>query len=130
MEKILYSYHFSLILCFENDVDVDKLEKHFKLTAYKKNFLKDSKGNKKTAKIWFKTQDYTDVNTDKILEKFVEKIYPNFADLKEILKTNNGTAGITLYFTLAKERPIISLTTRTIELLEKMGMHFEVDFKS
>lgn len=129
MEQVKYSYHFSLHLCFENDVDVDKLEKHLHLVAYKKNFLKDSKGNKKTAKLWFKTQEYTDVNTDIVLENFVEKIYPNMVDLKEILQANKGTAGLTLYFTFVKDRPIIGLTTRTIEFLEKMGIHFEVDFK-
>ena len=92
--------------------------------------MKDSKAPRKVAKIWFRTQDYTDVNTDIVLENFLEKIYPNFADLKEVLEKNNGSGYLTLYFTSAKERPIIGLTKKSIELLEKLGIEFEVDFRS
>lgn len=129
MENNKYSYHFSLHLNFSNDVDVDKLERHFKIEAYKKNFLKDAKGSHKTAKLWYKSIDYTDVNTDVVMEKFVEKLFENLYDLKNILADNNGTATFTLYFTTAKERPIIALTAKTIDLFNKMGMIFEVDFK-
>lgn len=126
--KNIYSYHLSLHLSFNQDVDVDKLEKHFKHTAYKKTFLKDSKGNKKTAKIWYKSSEFTDVNTHEQIEKYLEKIYPDFIDLKEILQKYDGECVFSLIFTLTKERPIISLTTKTIQLMEKLGMSFDVDF--
>lgn len=129
MENIKYSYHFSLHLQFLNDIDVDKLENYFKIEAYKKTFLKDSKGSCKTAKLWYKSKDYTDVNTDIVIEKFIEKYFNNFRDLKNILEKNNGKATFTLYFTEVKERPIISLTQKTIDLFNKLGILFDVDFK-
>lgn len=128
MEKFLYSYHFSLHLNFKDDVNVDDLEKHFGIKAYKKTFLKDSKGKDKTAKLWYKSKDFTDINTDESVELFVKKIYNNFKDLRDILKDNNGLANFTIYFTETHERPIIALTPTTIELFYKLGLSFEVDF--
>lgn len=128
MEEIKYTYHFSLFLNFKNDVDVDRLEKYFKIDAYKKTFLRDSKGPEKTAKIWYKTKEISDVYTDEAIERFILQIYDNFANLKQILKVNNGSACFTLYFTDVKERPVIGLTLKTIEMLEKLGLSFDVDF--
>lgn len=128
MNEVKYTYHFSLHLNFKKDVDVDLIEKHFKLQAYKKTFLKDSKGNEKTAKIWYKSKDYTDVYTDEAIEKFAINMLQNFDDLKGILTKNDGEATFTLYFTETKERPVIALTFKTIQIFEKLGLSFDVDF--
>lgn len=129
MEINKYSYHFSLHLHFKSDVNVDELEKHFRVKAYKKVFSKDAKDKEKTAKIWYKSKNFSNVNTDKCIELFVEKILVNFEDLKQILLDNNGNGVFTLYFTTVKERPIISLTKKTIEMFNTLGISFDVDFK-
>lgn len=128
MEK--YTYHFSLHLHFKQDVNVDKLEKHFNYTAYKKNMLKDSKGipERRTAKLWFKSDSFTEINVDEKIEEFVKKIYNNFHDLKDITTKFDGDAVFSLIFTETKERPIISLTTQTIQLFAELGLSFDVDF--
>ena len=128
MEKIRYRYHFSLHLNFKKDVDVDKLEKQFGLSAYKKTFLKDCKGPQKCAKIWFRTNEFTDVNTDEKIEKFTEKIFDNFKNLKQILNEEEGSARFSLVFTETNERPIIGLTLKTIERFKELGLSFDVDF--
>lgn len=128
MDKTKYSYHFSLHLSFKKDVDVDKLEKQFGLTAYKKTYLKDAKGPEKCAKIWFRTNDFTEVNTDEMIEKFAEKIFDKFKDLKQILSEQDGKAYFGLVFTQVKERPVIALTYKTIKMFEQLGFSFDVDF--
>ena len=92
MEENKFSYHFSLHLQFKDDVDVDKLEKHFNMEAYRKNSLENSKGINKTAKLWFRTKELTNVNTHEMIENFTTSIFENFADLKEILSKFNGKA--------------------------------------
>lgn len=123
-----FSYHFSLHLHFNDDVDVNALEKYFKMEAYKKTALKESKGENKSAKIWFRTKELTEVNTHEAIEKFLTNVYDNFRDLKQILDENNGHGTFSLIFTKAKERPIISLTYKTIQILEQLGLSFDVDF--
>lgn len=123
-----FSYHFSLHLHFNDDVDVNALEKYFKMEAYKKTALKESKGKNKSAKIWFRTKELTEVYTDKAIEKFLTNVYDNFRDLKQILDENNGHGTFSSIFTKAKERPIISLTYKTIQILEQLGLSFDVDF--
>lgn len=123
-----FSYHLSLHFHFNDDVDVDALEKHFKMEAYKKTALKDSKDQNKTAKIWFRTKELTEANTHEAIEKFLTKAYDNFKDLKQILNEGHGAGTFSLIFTKAKERPVISLTYKTIQILEQLGLSFDVDF--
>lgn len=130
MQTEKYSYHFSLHLKFRKDVDVDAVESHFGIKAYKKTPLKDFKGKEKIAKLWYRSKDFTDVNTHQVLETFAQKLATNFKDLKSYLTANDGAATLTLYFTSAKERPIIELTPLTIDIFQKLGLSFEVDFKS
>ena len=130
MQNIKYSYHFSLHLNFKRDIDVDAVEKHFGIKAYKKTAYKDSKDKEKIAKIWYKSKEYTDVNTHLVLEKFAQNMATYLKDLKNFLAANDGSAIFTLYFTSAKERPIIELTPTVIDIFQKLGASFEVDFRS
>lgn len=130
MQNIKYSYHFSLHLKFKKDIDVDAVEKYFGIKAYKKTTYKDSKGKEKTAKIWYKSKEFIDVNTHLVLEKFAQNMVVHLNDLKSFLIANDGVAIFTLYFTSAKERPIIELTPTVIGIFQKLGVSFEVDFRS
>ena len=125
-----YTYHFSLHLNFKKDIDVEKLEKMFKIKAFKLTSLKDSKGDAehKRAKIWYKSADFNEINVDEHIEKFMSKIFENFKGLKELLKEFDGRAIFSLIFTQMTERPIIALTSKTIDMLGKLGLSFEVDF--
>ena len=130
MENKKYAYHFSLHLRFKRDIDVEAVEKHFEIKAHKKTAYKDSKGKEKMAKLWYKSKEFTDVNTHLVLEKFVQNMATHLKDLKNFLASNDGSATFTLYFTSAKERPIIELTPTAIDIFQKLGLSFEVDFKS
>jgi len=130
MENTKYSYHFSLHLNFKKDIDVEAVEKHFEIKVHKKTAYKDSKGKEKTAKIWYKSKEYTDVNTHLVLEAFAQNMATHLKDLKNFLAANDGSAIFTLYFTSAKERPIIELTPTVIDIFQKLGVSFEVDFRS
>ncbi len=130
MQNTKYSYHFSLHLMFKKDIDVDLTEEHFGIKAYKKTSYNEFKGKEKMAKLWYKSKEFTDVNTHLVLEAFIQKMATNFKDLKDYLESNDGSAVFTLYFTNAKERPIIELTTQAIDTFQKLGLSFEVDFNS
>lgn len=130
MQNAKYSYHFSLHLHFRKDVNVEAVENHFGVKAYKRTAFNDFKGKEKMAKLWYRTKEFTDVNTHLVLEKYAQKMATNFKDLKDFLASNDGNAMLTLYFTSAKERPIIELTPVTIDILQKLGLSFEVDFRS
>ena len=123
-----YSYHISLHLSFKKDVDVDELERHFGIEAHKKISFLDSKGPHKAAKIWYRSKESTNVNTDQAIESFTRHIFEYFGDLKEVLANNNGQATFSLIFTKTNERPIIGLTPATISMFEKLGVAFDVDF--
>lgn len=125
-----YTYHFSLHLNFKKDVDVKKIEKMFKIKAYKLTSLKDSKGDDehKRAKLWYKSADFSEINVDEQIEKFTSKIFDNFNGTKSLLKEFDGRAIFSLIFTQTSERPIIALTNKTIEMFDKLGLSFEVDF--
>ncbi len=126
----LYTYHFSLHLSFKKDVDVKQLEKSFGVKAYKLTFLKDSKGDDehKSAKIWYKSPDYNEVFVDEKIEQFTTQMFDNFKDLKSVLDEFDGRCSFSLIFTQTKERPVIALTRKTIEMFAKLGLDFDVDF--
>lgn len=123
-----YQYHFSLHFYFDDDVNVDKVEEFFKIKAYKKTFLKDSKGSEKAAKIWYRTQKMTDENIGEKLEEFFVSIYDNFKDLKRILLNNHGVGSLDLIFDEMFERPAsVALTGKTIKILNEFGLAFDMD---
>ena len=125
-----YTYHFSLHFNFKKDTDVKKLEKMFKIKAFKLTPLKESKGDDehKRAKLWYKSADFNEINVDEQIEKFTSKIFENFNGVKDLLEEFDGRAIFSLVFTSASERPIIALTSKTIEMFGKLGFSFEVDF--
>ena len=123
-----YSYHISLHLDFKKDVDVNEIEKHFGIEAYKKTSFVDSKGPHKAAKIWYRSKESTSINTDMAIESFTRHIFEYFVDLKKVLAENSGKATFGLIFTKTNERPIIALTPATIEMFAKLGVSFDVDF--
>ena len=129
MSKI--KYHFSLILEFEKDINVDELEKVIRIKAYRKNSLTNSligENNKKTAKLWLKSEDYENENTFEVLENYLISVQENFSNIKPILSDFNGKFCFQLVFNEALERPIIELTTKSIEILYNLGDSFSVDF--
>lgn len=125
------AYHFNLILTFDKDINIEKLERLIGIKAYKKIHLKDSlfgEDNKKTAKIWFKSEDFSNLNTFETIEKYLLNIKENFKDISHILKEFSGEFAFQLVFNKINERPIIEFSTKNIEILQQIGASFSVDF--
>lgn len=130
MKKIMTNkYHFSLHLQFKQDCDVDKVEKFLDVTAYRKNLLKDSLGENKTAKIWIKTKDFINPDTYDVLHNFIENFLPKFEKIKGLIEEYDGKATFTLYFEEFKEKPYIRLDARDMEIFSDNHINFEVDFR-
>lgn len=122
-------YHFSLHLHFQKDCDVDKLEKIIGLQAYRKNTLKESKGQNKTAKLWFKTSDYDNPDTYAVFEKVLSKMKEKLEIIKLANEKFDGKTTFTLYFDELNQKPYIRLSKEDMELLSKNGISFDVDFR-
>lgn len=123
-----YKYYLGLEFDFEKDINLDEFEKKIGIKAFKKTKLADSKGSHKTAKIRWRTQEFTEWNTDEILEKFVEKFVPKLESVQSMIKMFNGDGGVVIVFTRMKERPVIALTKKSINLLAKAELDFCVDY--
>ena len=126
--QIRVKYHFCIHLNFKKDIDVAKLEKHFGLSAYKLTFKKDAKDREKTAKIWYRTEDFTNIMVDECFENFVLKIKDNFVDLPQFLQEYDGKCVFQIVFKELHEYPIISLSKDVIEILNQLNASFETDF--
>ena len=122
-------YHFSLHLQFEEDCDVNKLEKAIGLQAYRKNMLSDSKGINKTAKLWFKTEDCELPDTYADFKKLLSNLTDKLEIIKQANEIYNGKTVLTLYFEELHQKPYIRLLSEDMELLSKNGISFDVDFK-
>src|SRR5574344_705970 len=122
-------YHFSLHIQFENDCDVDELDKQIALQCYKKSFLNDSKGKNKTAKLWYKTNDYTEADTYKLLKKFIFDMKDKLAIIKNAMHLYSGKATLTLYFEELHDKPFIKLDNDVIKILADNDISFETDFR-
>ena len=126
--KIRVKYHFCIHLIFKQDVDVRKLEKHFGLSAYKLTFKKDAKDREKTAKIWYKTEDFTNIMVDECFENFIFKIKDNFVDLPQVLQEYDGKCVCQIVFKELHEYPVIALSNSAIQTLNQLNASFETDF--
>ena len=122
-------YHLSLHIQFKQDVDLKNVEKELGVVAYKKYPLSESKGKNKTAKIWFKTDDTTEVDTLLVLSNFVNSFSDNFEKIKMLCKQFDGTCTLTLYFEDFDDKPYIQLTTEIMKKLSDCNINFETDFR-
>lgn len=122
-------YHFSLHLQFKDDCDVDKIEKELGVTAYRKNLLKDSVGQNKTAKLWFKTEDFNLPDVFSVLDKFIQNFEPKFKQINNFNNKYNGKTTFTLYFEDCKIKPFIKLSPVAMRILSENKITFEVDFR-
>lgn len=122
-------YHFSLHLQFKKDCNVDKLENLLGLKAYRKNFLSESIGKNKTAKLWFKTDDVENPDTYKIFKDFINSFKDKFEIIKEANETFEGKATLTIYFEKLTDKPYIKLSAEDMELLANNNINFDVDFR-
>lgn len=116
-----YKYYLELEFEFKKDVNLELFEKALGIKATGKTSLAESKGSRKTAKIWWKTKEFSDWNTDEILEKYIEKIAPKLENAHKFCEEFEASAGVCLVFTHLKDRPVIALTKHAIELLAKCG---------
>lgn len=124
-------YHFNVVINFECDVDVHEIAKGFEITPYKLTLLKDSralKGFKKVAKMWYKTNDFTNLSVNNETEKFVLKAKEIFKNLPSLLKEFQGNCHFEIVFTKLDRFPIIALSQKTIEALNFLQADFGTDF--
>ena len=131
MENKAIEYHFNVIINFKQDVDVLKLSKKFKLEPYKLTMLNDSKALKgftKCAKMWYRTKDLTNLSVHEEIEKFILKSKDYFNDLPQYLKEFDGNCHFELVFTKLDRFPIISLTQKSLEVLNYLTADFSTDF--
>ena len=122
-------YHFTLFYAFKKDINIDLFEKAMGVKAYRKNSLKDSKGQNKSAKYWIKTQDFTNPDSAMELEKFIKQIGPKLALSQPYLEQYDGFVRITMYFDEIKDKPYIALSPESIKILAQNNVKFDVDFK-
>ena len=122
-------YHFSLHLQFAKYCDIDKLEKKIGIRSYRKNLLSESKGQNKTAKLWFRTEEFDDPDTYSVLKKFINKLSDKFELICEANKIFDGKTTLTLYFEEVKEKPFIKLSYDDMKILSDNNISFEVDFR-
>lgn len=122
-------YHFSLLLQFDDDIDIDKLEKKLGLCAYRKNTLSESVGKNKTAKLWFKSNEYQNPDTFAVIEQFVDNLKYKLTLIKKVSDEYHGNSTLTLYFDNVNEKPYIRLSHKTMLLLAQNNITFGVDFK-
>ncbi len=127
-DNVRVKYHFSIHINFLQDVDVKKIEQYLGLQAYKLTYKKDAKDKDKTAKIWFITEDFCEINVDDCFEKFLLSLEDKFLNLPELLKEFEGKCTFEIIFKELHEYPIISLSRKSIELLNKFNSSFETDF--
>ena len=123
-------YHFSIHLQFKKDCDVNMIEKEIGLTAYRKNNLTESVGKNKTAKLWFKTDDFTLSDVFSVLDNFIKTFETKFSLINKFNQTFDGNTTFTLYFEDCKIKPFIKLSPKSMEILSKNNIFFEVDFRA
>ena len=128
MENDRVKYHFSLQMNFKTDVDVEKVSKLIKLEPYKITPLSEAKGPNKTAKIWYRTKDFTEIYSDNMIDKFLKEVEENLKFLPELLKEFEGRCSLNLIFTGLNEFPVIGLSDYAIQTLAKLKINFYVDF--
>ena len=121
-------YHFSFHIRFVKDFDVFSLSKKFNLEPYKLTLLKDSKGTNKTAKMWYRTKDITNIYTGDEFEKFVIKINEIFKGINEYLDLYDGSCEFCIIFTELNEKPCIDITKKTINALNELKASVDFDF--
>ena len=121
-------FYFTISLSFNKDCNLDNLEKQFGIKAYKKINLNESKAPVKQAKLIFKTDEFEEIYTDEIFEKFVLNCKDNFKGLKEILNENDGVCYFNIVFTSLKDKPCLSMNNVVLTTLSELGASFDVDF--
>ena len=122
-------YHFSLHLQFSKDCDVNLIEKTLGVSAYKKSSLNESKGKNKTAKLWFKSNDYDNPDTYSCFKNFVNKHKKLLELIGKFNNEFNGKTTFTIYFDKVPEKPYIKLEKEEMLLLAVNNISFEVDFR-
>lgn len=121
-------YHFSIHINFKKDVDVIALSKKFNLTPYKLTMLNESKGNVKTAKMFYKTNDIDYIYTGEKFEKFMLEMKEIFKELPLYLKEYNGVCEFAIVFTDLKTKPCLHFSEKTIEALNLLNASVDFDF--
>ena len=122
-------YHISLHLQFKKNCNVEKLENLLGLNAYRKNMLSESKGQNKTAKLWFKTNDIENRDTYGVFTKFLSSIKDKLEIIKKANEEFDGKAVLTIYFENLTEKPYIKLSVEDMKLLSQNDISFDVDFR-
>lgn len=121
-------YYFSLSMQFKKDIDLNWLQETLKIKATKLTELKDSKGANKTAKFYCKTKSFENIYPDEDFAKFVDGVVDNLADLPQIMQQYDGSCAFCIVFEDMHEKPCLSLSTKTIQNLYKIGASYDVDF--
>lgn len=121
-------FYFDVVMNFESDAPVEKLESVFGLKPNKIVKLADSLGPKKTAKFIFKTEEITDFYSDVRFKSFLSSIFGNLKVAPEVMKEWKGTLDFAIVFTSVVDNPCISLDAETIKMLNALGASFQVDF--
>ena len=127
MEQI-NKYYFEIGIEFKSDYDVKKLEEILGVKASAMVSLKDAVGPVKTAKFFYKTNEFTEIYADELFERFLIDFQTKVEDLKPILSTNNGEITFSIVFTRLDVKPCISLSSKAISILDSIGARYDVDF--
>lgn len=122
------SYYFALSLRIFEDIDIYEVENKLGIKATKLTTFKNSLGENKCAKLYLKTKEYSDVYTDEIFAKFVKTFSDKQNLINDIQNKYKTELIFSIVFTSLKEKPCLSLSNETINLLSNMNAKYDVDF--
>ena len=122
------SYYFTLSLRVYEDIDIYEIEKKLGIKATKLTTFKNSLGKNKSAKLYIKTKEFSNIYTDEDFSKFVN-VFANKKDILNEIQNKYKTELIfCVVFTSFKEKPCLSLNKDTIKLLSELNANYDIDF--
>ena len=127
-EILVNKYYFEFALYFEKDYDVSKLENILDIKPSKIVKLNESKGDIKTAKFIFRTEELDNIYTDDEFKNFVFLYKDKLSALSSIIEENKGRLAFYIVFTQIQDNPVINLDKDTIHIISDLNADFEIDY--
>ena len=92
------------------------------------NYLKDSVSPVPSAKYYYRTKEFNDINVNELFEQFINTIYSKVNLIKTEIENNNGKLNICIVFTNFVEKPCLYMSNNTLTQLSELGASYDIDF--
>ena len=133
-----------LILCFDNDIDMNEITREIGLSPSRSTNRKDTRNpffNREDRPEWWKydgehtcgswTIETEYIQTElleDVLKDFLPKIHPYLERMKNVMTKYNGTAGFCIVPRICQEQtPALCFDRQFLDVVEFLNATFEID---